>query len=168
MDSIWDGLSLSFGKDKDTTDGDDDGNGGEQDCKGSGAAVRKGGGGKRSGGGCDTTPTPTKPKKVKPASPVTATTPSKRTKEVSCSESVLLQCQQTLRASLAPDTMCSSMNDSAIKALVAKGNTRLSATLVNMYAGNGDDTPQMEMMLSLQTVIKKLDKLLIAAPYVRT
>ena len=80
-------------------------------------------------------------------------------------EQALLQCQQAIRCSLAPDTL-RSMNDANIKSLITKANARMSGTVINMYTENGDNTPEMEVLLSLQVAVKKLEKLNIVAPFV--
>ena len=41
-----------------------------------------------------------------------------------------------------------------------------SATLIKMYAENGDNTPEMDVLLSLQVAVKKFEKLSVVAPFV--
>lgn len=166
LDSIWDGPSISYGKkEKGSRDkqenGEDDGNDAQAKLAGDARASKAG-----SRGLLATPPAKRKSQGGSSSSQVLSTTPpGKRAKEIAASEAVLLQCQQALRAGLSPDTM-RSMSDTHIKTLVARGNARMSASLVKMYAENGDESAEMTMLMSLQKVVKKLEKLSIVAPLV--
>ena len=175
LDEIWGAPCISYGKEKDgskpgeQTEGNDDpGSGDAVDGSGQDKAQTVQKPRSRNSGSDPSFPKATRliiKKKPKGESAPAGTTPSKRAKEVAAMEQALLQCQQAIRCSLAPDTL-RSMNDASIKSLITKANARMSGTLIKMYAENGDNTPEMEVLLSLQVAVKKLEKLNIVAPFV--